>query len=253
MILKTIYPALTLVLLLLAGCGGNPTDPDVSSSDLTSPSASPEPDSAPVEDSAAVPDSTESSEGAIASLLPDTKIIPGERVGPITSTTTRQELAEQFGETRLTDEEINIGEGFTESGTRVNLGPEYSFTVIWTDATQSRPLEVRNLGTAWETPQGIGIGTSFSELQQVLGNFELYGFAWDYGGTVLLDGTQLAEYAPFLIMRVQPASNVETQNTADYQAVTGDTVYASSNPHFQALNLTVEEMIVGLNTSEVGQ
>ncbi len=247
---KIIYTSFTLVVLLLASCGGESApSSDLSSGDgPTFPSQSSDRESPTSTESTT--ESTAAETGAIASLLPDTQIIPGVRVGSVTSTTTRQELAEKFGEDRLMDEEVNVGEGFTESGTRVDLGPEHSFSVIWTDNTQSQPLEVRNLGTAWEIPEGIGIGTSFAELQQVLGTFELYGFAWDYGGTILLDGTQLAEYEPFLVMRVQPSSNVAVQNEADYQAVIGDSLYDSTNPHFQSLNLTVDEMIVGLSSTD---
>ena len=119
---------------------------------------------------------------AIASkspLLTDTIVIPGERIGPLTRTTIREDLALLFGEELLSDEPIGIGEGETEPGTVVNLGPEQSFSVIWEDSGRTRPAEKRNLGPAWQTPEGIGVGVSFNELKRILGSFRLFGFEWD--------------------------------------------------------------------------
>lgn len=179
-----------------------------------------------------------------------TQIVPGDRFGPITETTTREQLAQQFGAANLRDAAIDIGEGETAPGTVVNLGSERSFTVLWKDDNRTGVEAVTNPGTAWKTPEGIGIGTSFSELQQKLGPFQVLGFAWDYGGTILLEGTNLARYEGVLILRVQPDENLEVGTSSDYQAVTGEEPFPSNNPHLQRLNLTVKEMIVALVREE---
>jgi hypothetical protein len=178
--------------------------------------------------------------------LSETLIIPGERVGPVTANTTRQDLAELFGEANLTDEDVNIGEGFTEPATRVNLEPEKSFTVVWADTSRTQPVEVRNFGKAWQTPQGIGVGTPLSQLQEKLGEFQLYGFAWDYGGTVVLEGTELAQYEDSLILRLQTAPDAAEKSPDDFQAVAGDGTFSSTNPHLQTLDVEVGETIVRL-------
>ncbi|MGJ3247496.1 MAG: hypothetical protein ACFE0I_15660 [Elainellaceae cyanobacterium] len=245
--LKSIQIVCITALVLMAGCGSG----TVSSSESESTNAPTETSASPANDATSSDaqssaSAEETAEQAIAEQLPDTLVIPGERVGPVTDSTSRAELAEIFGESRLTDEDVYVGEGFTEPGTHVELGSEYSFKIIWADDSRSAPLEVRELGSAWTTPQGIGIGTSFSELRDTLGSFELYGFAWDYGGTVVLDETTLADYSEYLVLRVQPTDAAQ-QDTSDYQAVTGESIYKSDNPHFGALDLRVSDMIVLLN------
>ncbi|NET03159.1 MAG: hypothetical protein F6K09_32335 [Merismopedia sp. SIO2A8] len=189
---------------------------------------------------------TTTAETTNSATLPDTIIIPGERIGSVTSNTSRQQLTQLFGEQRLTDEQVHMGEGFTQPGTRVNLGSDLSFTIVWADPNRLQVQEVRNLGSDWQTPQGIGVGTTFTQLQEQLGSFEIYGLAWDYGGTVLLQGTKLAEYEQLLILRLQAAPDAAQKSPEDYQAVLGDSTFSSSNPHMGRLNLKVGEIIVQL-------
>lgn len=184
-----------------------------------------------------------------AETVSGTLVIPGERVGPVTRNTTRQDLAKRFGEARLKDQPVNIGEGYTEPGTRVDLGPELSFNVVWADKSRTKPKEIRNLGSKWRTPQGIGVGTSFAQLQQKLGPFKLYGFAWDYGGTVVLEGTKLAKYKDLLILRLRTAPNAAQRSPSHFRAVMGDRQFSSNNPHLPPLKPEVGEMIVRLAPS----
>jgi len=143
------------------------------------------------------------------------------------------------------DEAFHIGEGFMEPATVVNLG-NYSFTVIWGDENRTTPLEVRSLGSAWQLPEGISMNMTFAELQQTLGEFQIFGLGWDYGGTVLLDNTALDQHRDDLVLRMEPEMGTAQTHPEDFQAVLGDRLYASTNPHFQPLNLTLEEIIVFL-------
>ncbi len=220
-------PVLTLVLLWGCSIANSTTKPSNYSADVSSAPAP-------------------TSEGRKPDTVLDTRVIPGERVGPVTRNTTRKDLAKRFGETRLSDRQVNIGEGFTELGTRVDLGSERSFTVIWSDTTRTKPVAVRNLGSAWRTLQGIGVGTPLNQLQQKLGRFQFYGFAWDYGGTVLLEGTKMSQYKEKLILRLTTAPNAAEKLPNDYRAVSGDGKFSSTNPHLKSLGVTVGEMIVQL-------
>lgn len=194
--------------------------------------------------SSAVPSTT--TKATQANPLRDTLVIPGERVGPVTRNTTRQDLVKRFGKARLSDRSVNIGEGSTQPGTRVDLGPERSFTVIWSDTTRTKPVEIRNLGPAWQAPQGIRVGTPLNQLQQKLGTFQFFGFAWDYGGTVALEGTKLAQYQKTLVLRLATAPNAPQRAPNDYQAVVGDRKFSSTNPRLKSLGVKVGEMIVRL-------
>lgn len=176
----------------------------------------------------------------------DLTIIPRVRVGAIAATTTYADLVRLFGADNLSDREFNLGEGFMQPATRVELGEGRSLTVIWEDASRTQVLGVGELGAEWKTPEGIGIGTSLQELQDILGSFQLAGFEWDYAGAILLDGTKLEKYQGWLYLQVLPDAAIAEEFAQDYQAVVGDELFDSTNPHMQALNPTVQRAIVQL-------
>ncbi|MCC5630541.1 hypothetical protein [Nostoc sphaeroides] len=181
----------------------------------------------------------------------DTLIVPGERVGPITRTTTKQDLVKLFGASHLVDKTISGPEGMGSfAATQVNLNQGRSLLVVWNDNTRTKPLDVRNLGSAWKTREGIGVGTPLSELRKKLGDFKLYGLAWDYGGTILLDSSRLSRYQGKLILRVNADPNAAQKYPNDYQAVSGDSTFSSSNTHWKPLGIRLAEIIVALNPSQ---
>ncbi|MHC5611324.1 MAG: hypothetical protein ACYTXA_09965 [Nostoc sp.] len=183
--------------------------------------------------------------------LTDTLIVPGERVGPITRTTTKQDLVKLFGASHLVDKTISGAEGMGNfAATQLNLNQGRSLLVVWSDNTRTKPLDVRNLGSAWKTREGIGMRTPLSELRKKLGDFKLYGLAWDYGGTILLDNSRLSSYYGKIILRVDAADNAGEKYPNDYRAVSGDATFSSSNPHWKPLGIRLTEIIVVLNPSE---
>ncbi|WP_137455144.1 hypothetical protein [Halomicronema hongdechloris] len=228
-----------LSLLLGTACGAPPDLP----SDASAPG-----DSAPSPASPSTPSAIPSQPEAEADPIADFEpvVIPGERVGPITATTSRETLANLVGAEHLRDESIPVGEGFSEPATVVDLGPEYGVTLTWTDDSRTRIATARGFGSAWETPEGIGVGLSFAELKTILGSFQVYGFAWDYGGSVVLEGSDLNQYYGDLVLRLKPSQSAIDISPQAYQAVTGDSLFASDNPNLEALDLYVDEMIVYL-------
>lgn len=179
--------------------------------------------------------------------LQDTVVVPGERLGPITSKTTRSELAKLFGEENLTDKDINVGEGTMEPGTVVSLPADQSLTIVWTDKTRSKPQMVRDLGAAWKTPEGLGTGSSLAELKEKLGDFQLYGFGWDYGGSIVLENTKLDKYYGNLFFRVEPPKDKIEQNPDAYKALAGDKLFPSTDPNLEPLQPVVYDTMVYLN------
>ncbi|MEB3181553.1 MAG: hypothetical protein VKL59_21345 [Nostocaceae cyanobacterium] len=177
--------------------------------------------------------------------LKDTLIVPGERVGPVTPKTSKQDLVQLFGESRLTDKTISGPEGIgTFAATEVNLGEDKSFLVVWSDDTRSKILDIRNLGSAWKTPEGIGVGTSFSELRTTLGEFKLTGLGWDYGGYVNLQGTKLSRYRGKLILGVDADYKIAQKFPQNLQAVSGDRELSSTNSNWKPLDVKVQRLIV---------
>jgi hypothetical protein len=178
----------------------------------------------------------------------DDLVVPGTRLGPVTANTSRQQLAQLYGEANLKDGQIPVGEGFTELGTIVAQGTDHQFTLLWLNQQRTKPLLAQDLGPAWKTPEGVGVDLPYTDLQAILGKFEVYGFEWDYGGTVSLQGSHLEKYARQLFLRLvaDPAAIVSQPQA--YRAVMGDRLFASTDPNLARLNLKVKTMIVYLNS-----
>ncbi len=178
----------------------------------------------------------------------ETTIYPGRSVGPITAATTRDDLVQRFGQGRLKDIAVHVGEGFTEAGTRVDLGEARSFSVIWN--ASGTVASVRDFGHAWTTPAGLGLGTSLRDLEAMIGPFELFGFGFDYGGTVVFDGDTSEDYNG-LIVRMRPQLGDDEASTLAYRAVLGDDRFSSQHESFNQLEPKVYEMIVVLSEADL--
>ncbi len=175
----------------------------------------------------------------------DPLIIPGRSVGPVTADTSHDDLVKIFDPARLADVEAPMGDGFARPGTRVELSQNRSFTIVWADADRTQVAEVRDIGSGWRTPEGIRPGMSIEELEAVLGPFQLSGFAWDYGGTVMLEGTTLDSYDSQLIVRLQPTPE-DTHQTQALREVLGDELVDSDHESFDEIHPVVDEIIVSL-------
>lgn len=120
----------------------------------------------------------------------DYTIVPGERVGLITADkSSREEVLASYGDSARVDT-IYLGEGIAEEG--VVIFPDNSrnrMEIYWDPAIDPvRPALIRIRGaggTDWKTVNGISIGSSIEEVEQINGRpFDLYGFGWDFGGLV---------------------------------------------------------------------
>lgn len=176
----------------------------------------------------------------------DWKIVPGERIGPLTPTTTFAGLQRQFGTENVRREKIDIGEGFEEPG--VMIYPESAskrLAVLWKDGKESEgPATVMICygdnpeGTCeWKTEQGITLGTTLSRLEALNRRpFRLAGFGWDYSGTVTSWNSGQLEAVlnrrGRLIIRLLPR---DTGPTPEYRQVEGDRDFSSGHPAMQKL------------------
>jgi hypothetical protein len=88
---------------------------------------------------------------------------------------------------------------------------------------------------------------AYGDLRQVLGQFQVYGFEWDYGGSVSLQGSRLESYYGKLILRLTASKTAIAQHPRAYQAVMGDRLFPSDDPNLAVLDLTVTSMLVYLN------
>ncbi len=176
----------------------------------------------------------------------DTFIIPGKRVGLITGETTRADLVELYGETNLKDDVILQGEGTVSVPvTKVNSTTPGALTIFWKDKSRNKILYIKGFGRQWKTLEGLGPGTSIEGLREVLGEFKLTGFGWDYGGLVNLEGTKLSKYKGKLSLTLNPSDdNAYGKYPKQYAAVSGDRELSSSNPNLEPLDVRIYAMTV---------
>ncbi len=205
--------------------------------------------SAPISlDAIALPPMVQMARTAPNITAQDTTLVPGERVGPISKNTSRADLAALYGEAALEDMQIPVGEGFSEAGTVVNGGSDRAFSIIWTDATRTRPLLAKDFGPAWQTAEGLRVGLPWAAVQSRLGNFKIYGFGWDYGGTVVLEGSALSQYYGLLLIRMEPSPSAAQAHPEALRAVSGDRLFESNNPNLAIVEPSISNLTVYLNS-----
>jgi hypothetical protein len=175
--------------------------------------------------------------------------------GPITASTTRQDLVAQYGEANVTDQDIDVGEGETEAGTVLfRDDPKRALSLVWNDPeTKTIPKAailrvsarvVRGSTTVWTTAHGISLGTSLRELERINGrSFTLLGFGWDYEGTVSSWNKGVLENDlegnGRVILRLGPRA-VSQKLLIEVQ---GDRPFSSANPIMQRIDPGIYEIV----------
>lgn len=132
--------------------------------------------------------------GAGDSPSVDRTIVPRERFGAIQETTSRSELEGIFGKANVQDGWIYLAEGFCVPGTLVFPSDVDELELTWSTDERVAPatVRVRNAGGHWATADGVRIGTTLEELEQLRGGpLEFGGFGWDYGGGTRWNGLSL--------------------------------------------------------------
>lgn len=181
----------------------------------------------------------------------DTTIVPGKRVGPITSNTTYAELVQIFGKQRLSAKKVYGAEGLLEfPGTAISLGKNRSIAIAWQNNTKRRPSHVIINDPSWKTADGIGIGTSLATLRRLLGEFKITGLYWDYGNQVVGLSPAMQSRYTGLSINVDADYLAGRRFPKDLQAVTGDGVtLPASNRHWQPLKMRVSALTVYFPTT----
>lgn len=180
-------------------------------------------------------------------------IEPGKRVGQITGSTTLADLERLYGKANVKAGPVPGPEGTTLQGAVLFPKDAHrTLTVIWKErSSPATAANVRMSGkeTLWHTAEGITLGTTLKELEQLNGGpFTLSGFDWDYGGTILSWGDRGKLRDRFqskggLVLRLAPAKSVPQ---GIYEQVMGDQTFSSNTPAMHHVNPTVSEIIVML-------
>lgn len=195
----------------------------------------------------------------------DWLIVPGERVGPISASSSEAALLEFFGAENVEAVDVALGEGFSAPGTVIFPDDESRrLEIVWSDDSRSVPKEVRLTGdsSSWSTAEGISLGSTLREIERINGYpFRLAGFAFDYGGTITGCGRgRLAmlgcgvagevSQERQIVLRLSPSTEARTR--PEYRQVIGDRDFSSGHPAMQALNPRVYQMIVSTGSARTG-
>ena len=116
---------------------------------------------------------------AALAVLPSPLVTPGGVAG-IDATTTLKQLEDMFADETIEHTREHLGEGYYSEGSSVWRGTDMEIAVVWNE--NGTPMEIRLIGEAWRTADGIGLGSTLTELEAVIGEFEIAGFAWDNEG-----------------------------------------------------------------------
>ena len=158
-------------------------------------------------------------------------------------------LVARFGASAVATGEIDLGEGFYETGT-VLFGdtPEWRVEILWHDAAaQAKPkfVRVRAQSSRWHTPEGLTPGLDLHAVERLNSKpFRMTGFGTDYEGTLLSWAHgRLGPSAgvPCSVgVRLRPDDSVEYKHW--YRQVIGAREFSSGHPAMQYLNPRVYEM-----------
>jgi hypothetical protein len=183
---------------------------------------------------------------ALASATPDNSdwvIIPGSRVGAITSKCTLADIARSYGETNV---RLKRDAGVVEAV----IFPDDSLRrieIAFGDTVNLRypkSVTLRGSQSVWHTMSGVTLGTTIDDLQRLNTKpFEFNGFGLDYGGQVInWHGGALARDSAIAIR----LDALHLFDNKPYRSVMGDKKVSSSNRLARELRPYVGEIAIHL-------
>ena len=116
----------------------------------------------------------------------DWLIVPGQRLGPITASTSRARLPALLPGAKFEDTE-EVSEDHTKTAITNVSGGAADMTVYWSTAKRSRITQIvlRSPDAKWRTSDGIRVGMPVSELARLNGApLTFSGFGWEFGGMI---------------------------------------------------------------------
>jgi len=169
----------------------------------------------------------------------DFRVVPGQQVGAIDVSTTRDKLSALYGADNLVDTDYPVGEGETVPATVIFPGTSREATVLWYYDEPGRRIDrVVITGEEWLLPDGIRYGDELEAVEEINGGpFMLYGFGWDYGGVGYFKGGKLDR-------KVQVWFRPTIEEGPDYEAVLGDSLFNSADPAMRIVDPRIAEIAI---------
>ncbi|MDH5805049.1 MAG: hypothetical protein OEZ54_07680 [Gemmatimonadota bacterium] len=182
-------------------------------------------------------------------------VVPGVGMGPVTADVSHDQLVKILGEDQVTDAEIYLAEGFCTSGTVVFPNTPDLVEIIWTDSNRTAVASIVHRGveaeeTAWRTAEGIGIGTTLTELEELNGApFTFGGLGWDYGGGLSAHNfspgglTQALEGLSFLVSETYGTES-DWHRDPRSNEIYGDRTVRSDHPIARQAGIRITQMLM---------
>lgn len=167
----------------------------------------------------------------------DRTIVPGLRVGALVRTTPPADIGKIYGAATTRYGKVSAAEGAEVPGATVLAGTDAELQIGFTE--DGKRIEfIRIIGKAWATKDGIRIGAPLALLERLNGGpFQLYGFEWDYGGTVL--GSAKGKLPKGLFITVAPTRTVSER---ERNQVMGDRKISSRHPALAKMGVVVSTL-----------
>ena len=190
-------------------------------------------------------------------------IDPAGRTGAIRRTTTRADLVRAYGSRNVADGPMDLGEGETTPATFLfPTDPAHRIAISWPDEKQQKiPVRIQIDGdsSVWNTTGAITLGTRLKRIEELNGGpFTLFGFGWDYSGTVaswqggkLESAFEPRDRAWRVVVRLSPAGLDPNHVMSEAElAIQGERDFPSSHPEMQKLNPAVYQVIWSFHSPE---
>jgi hypothetical protein len=120
----------------------------------------------------------------------DWLVVPGERLGPISSTVTRAGLERLLGKANIRDQKVDSGEGQEPATVVFPEKPGATLAIFWRDSGAIRDVimcyQRDDHFCKWHTKEGVSLGTSLEQLEKLNGRpFEFTPWGSDVGGNIV--------------------------------------------------------------------
>ena len=151
---------------------------------------------------------------------------------------------------------MDVGEGFTVPATFVfPSDPKRKIGISWEDEERHRDtvrVQIDGDASFWHTTGGISLGAHLKQVEALNGGpFLLFGFNWDYSGTVASwrGGKLESAFEPHhhlrrTIVRLSPVfADPNHVMSPGEQELVGEREFPSSHPEMQKLDPVVYQII----------
>lgn len=184
------------------------------------------------------------------------QIVPGVKAGAITARTSEADLRRIYGSRNVLSEPVGIGEGETVPGAVIYPNdPQRRLEIVWKSGKEKKMVDYVQFSgrkSLWKISNGVTLGTRLKTLEKINGRgFSLYGFGWDYAGTVVSwKGGKLSRSfgngGKLVTLLLSPENVISKTLEKDYEAMLGDGEFSSKHKSMQRLNPEVYMAIVKL-------